>query len=57
MLNEHDFSLSCGTLATLTGERSYSRLNLIGDSFVLWAITCEKPFSSWMDAWNEFYTA
>ena len=57
MESESDFTLSSGTLATLTGRRRYVELHLIGDSFALWAMTCGRRFPNWMQAWNEFYSA
>ena len=52
-----DLYLSCGTLAVLTGEHLYTRVWLIGDSFVLFRLTCGRSFPNWQTAWNEFYTA
>ena len=53
--NETDFFLSMGTLATLVGCSRCTKLEMIGNSFALWAMTCGKNFSSWQKAWNEFY--
>lgn len=50
-------SLSSGTMATLTGESLYLRLDAIQAEFVkdvLKAFEQGAEFDTWVDAWNEF---
>lgn len=50
-------SLSSGTMATLTGESLYLRLDAIQAEFVkdvLKAFEQGAEFDSWVDAWDEF---
>jgi len=49
-------SLSSGTLATLTGYRSYEDLDRIREDFITFAsiVIPRKRFSTWMDAWKAF---
>ena len=45
--------LSSGTLATLTGERRYERLDQVQVIFVARVDVATRQFESWVEAWLE----
>ena len=47
-------NLSSGTLATLTGKRTYEELDAIQAEFVRFAVSQDGEFDTWMEAWNAF---
>lgn len=47
--------LSSGTLANLTGEKRYDRLDKIRFQFICFAEN-HPEFETWMEAWNVFYS-
>lgn len=53
MLTWSDTCIAFGTLATLTGETRYERLDLIRSSFIIWAVG--REFQSWQAAWKAFW--
>ena len=51
----HDaISLSDGTLAVLTGKRSFEELDAIQTGFVAFVSSHAGQFDTWMQAWNAF---
>jgi len=50
-------ALSSGTLATLTGHRDYTTLDLIHNDFITFVnITIPRTrYRTWMDAWARFW--
>lgn len=50
-------NLSSGTMATLTGENLYVRLDAIQRAFIQFVLDAFQQgtgFETWVDAWNEF---
>lgn len=50
-------SLSSGTLATLTGQRSYARMDMIQAQFVAWCEQQADQAARWQDVWHIFWRA
>lgn len=49
--------LSSGTLAALTGIKKYDTLDIIQNSLVLFTKTQPDLFTSWQDAWKNFWVS
>lgn len=47
--------LSSGTIATLTGERFYVRIDVIRQQFVEFCESMEHPCDKWQHAWIRFW--
>lgn len=54
MALEQAISLSSGTLATLSGRRSYEELDDIQAEFVGFIAEREGRYHNWMAAWEDY---
>jgi len=50
-------TISSGTMATLTGESRYRRLEDIQATFANFVVRSKEPFANWMFAWEKFWNS
>ena len=48
-------TLASGTMATLTGQVEYEKIEEIQTAFVIWVME-NSSFANWMKAWEAFET-
>lgn len=46
--------VSSGTLATLTNEKDYDKLESIRADWLNWFVNQTKQFSNWQECWIEY---
>jgi hypothetical protein len=47
-------SLSSGTLATLTGLKTYTEVDALRMAWIAWISQSGQSFANWMDAWSHY---
>lgn len=54
-LTQQARSLSSGTLATLTGENTYSQIETIQNDFTEFCEENSRYYGTWQEAWPKFW--